>query len=275
MNLLPFFKNRLPAQLVFIFAFVLPVFIVAVPLVILPVQKVVDSTSLRMRNMRAAAGGSGGAAPTREMAEQMDALRLEETYANLLLDLAKKDSVMLAINLRDSLVNLLIKGVPVRKCRVSSFRMSQAIPHVARLDSLHTWLYPPFQLLSESATIPKAPIRIMDAPKDTIEAEAMAGQEIPIENNDVHFTLEFNRNLTVRIEQEQPPSSSSEFKKKFAFDMERIFAEARTTIRNLKRKNLPDHKLWIEVVVSREDAKAIYRAIPTRLQMALFLPDAD
>ena len=158
---------------------------------------------------------------------------------------------------------------------VSSFRMSQAIPHVARLDSLHTWLYPPFQLLSESATIPKAPIRIMDAPKDTIEAEAMAGQEIPIENNDVHFTLEFSRNLTVRIEQEQPPSSSSEFKKKFAFDMERIFAEARTTIRNLKRKNLPDHKLWIEVVVSREDAKAIYRAIPTRLQMALFLPDAD
>jgi len=275
LNLLPFFKNRLPAQLVFIFAFVLPVLIVAVPLVILPVQKVVDSTSLRMRNMRAAAGGSGGAAPTREMAEQMDALRLEETYANLLLDLAKKDSVMLAINLRDSLVNLLIKGVPVRKCRVSSFRMSQAIPHVARLDSLHTWLYPPFQLLSESATIPKAPIRIMDAPKDTIEAEAMAGQEIPIENNDVHFTLEFNRNLTVRIEQEQPPSSSSEFKKKFAFDMERIFAEARTTIRNLKRKNLPDHKLWIEVVVSREDAKAIYRAIPTRLQMALFLPDAD
>ncbi|HOH06759.1 MAG TPA: hypothetical protein PLF89_04485 [bacterium] len=275
MNLLPFFKNRVPAQLVFIFAFVLPVLIVAVPLVILPVQKVVDSTSLRMRNMRAAAGGSGGAAPTREMAEQMDALRLEETYANLLLDLAKKDSVMLAINLRDSLVNLLIKGVPVRKCRVSSFRMSQAIPHVARLDSLHTWLYPPFQLLSESATIPKAPIRIMDAPKDTIEAEAMAGQEIPIENNDVHFTLEFNRNLTVRIEQEQPPSSSSEFKKKFAFDMERIFAEARTTIRNLKRKNLPDHKLWIEVVVSREDAKAIYRAIPTRLQMALFLPDAD
>ena len=275
MNLLPFFKNRLPAQLVFIFAFVLPVLIVAVPLVILPVQKVVDSTSLRMRNMRAAAGGSGGAAPTREMAEQMDALRLEETYANLLLDLAKKDSVMLAINLRDSLVNLLIKGVPVRKCRVSSFRMSQAIPHVARLDSLHTWLYPPFQLLSESATIPKAPIRIMDAPKDTIEAEAIAGQEIPIENNDVHFTLEFNRNLTVRIEQEQPPSSSSEFKKKFAFDMERIFAEARTTIRNLKRKNLPDHKLWIEVVVSREDAKAIYRAIPTRLQMALFLPDAD
>ncbi len=275
MNLLPFFKNRLPAQLVFIFAFVLPVLIVAVPLVILPVQKVVDSTSLRMRNMRAAAGGSGGAAPTREMAEQMDALRLEETYANLLLDLAKKDSVMLAINLRDSLVNLLIKGVPVRKCRVSSFRMSQAIPHVARLDSLHTWLYPPFQLLSESATIPKAPIRIMDAPKDTIEAEAMAGQEIPIENNDVHFTLEFSRNLTVRIEQEQPPSSSSEFKKKFAFDMERIFAEARTTIRNLKRKNLPDHKLWIEVVVSREDAKAIYRAIPTRLQMALFLPDAD
>ena len=275
MNLLPFYKNRLPAQLVFIFAFLLPVLIVAVPLVILPVQKVVDSTSLRMRNMRAAAGGSAGAAPTREMAEQMDALRLEETYTNLLLDLAKKDSVMLAVNLRDSLVNLLIKGVPVRKCQISSFRMSQAIPHVARLDSLHTWLYPPFQLLSESATIPKAPIRIMDAPKDTIEAEAMAGQDIPIENNDVHFTLQFNRNLTVRIEQEQPPSSHSEFKKKFAFDMERIFAEARLTIRNLKRKSLPEHKLWIEVVVSREDAKAIYRAIPTRLQMALFLPDAD
>ena len=275
MNLLPFFKNRVPAQLVFIFFFLLPVLIVAVPLVVLPVLKVIDATSLKAAGHPASVLASAQAAPTREMAEQMDALRLEETYADLLIELAKKDSIMLSINLRDSLVDLLIKGVPVRKCRISSFAMSQAIPHVARLDSLHTWLYPPFKLLNETATIPKSPIRIMNAPKDTVEAEAMAGQEIPIENNDVHFTLQFNRNLTVRIEQEQPPSSTGEFKKKFAFDMERIFAEARETMKNLRRKKLPDHKLWIELSVSRDDAKAIYRAIPTSLWMALRLPDAD
>jgi hypothetical protein len=275
LNLLPFFKNRLLAQLIFIIFFLLPVLIVAVPMVILPVIKVTDARSFKGKTGSASSMVLPGAAPTREMAERMDALQLEETYANLLLELAKKDSIMLSINLRDSLVNLLIKGVPVRKCRITSFAMSQAIPHVARRDSLHTWLYPPFQLLSETATIPRAPIRIMDAPKDTIEAEAMAGQEIPIENNDVHFTLQFNRNLTVRIEQEQPPSSTGEFKKKFAFDMERIFAEARATIKNLKRKKLPEHKLWIELAVSREDAKAIYRAIPVKLQMALMLPAAD
>ncbi len=274
LNLLPFFKNRLPAQLVFLFFLLVPVFMVAVPLVILPVIKVTDATSFRGGSRTAGAGFAGGAAPTRAMAEAMDSLRLEDTYANLLLELSKKDSIMLAINLRDSLVDLLIKGVPVRRCRIGSYAMSQAIPHIARRDSLYTWLFPPFQLLSQTATIPKSPIRIMDAPKDTVEAEAMAGQEIPIENNDVHFTLQFNRNLTVRIEQEQPPSNTGEFKKKFAFDMERIFAEARATLKNLRAKKIPEHKLWIELSVSREDAKAIYRAIPVKLQMALFLPHA-
>ncbi|HNW59181.1 MAG TPA: hypothetical protein PKI62_05870 [bacterium] len=272
MNLLPFFKNRLPAQLIFLFFLLAPIFIVAVPLVILPVLRVTDATSVSSRSGVAALPASG-AAPTREMADQMASLRLEDTYTNLLLELAKKDSIMLVINLRDSLVNLMIKGVPVRKCPISSYAMSQAIPHVARRDSLHTWLFPPFQLLKETATIPKSPIRIMDAPKDTVEAEAMAGQEIPIENNDVHFTLQFNRNLSVRIEQEQPPSSTGERKKKFAFDMERIFAEARTTLKNLKSNKLPEHRLWIQLAVSREDAKAIYRAIPVKLQMALFLPE--
>lgn len=247
---------------------------VALPLVILPVMKVTDATSFHGRNGAASTPYSGGAAPTRAMADAMDSLRLEDTYADLLLELSKKDSIMITIDLRDSLVDLLIKGVPVRRCRISSYSMSQAIPHVARRDSLHTWLFPPFQLLSQTATIPKSPIRIMDAPKDTVEAEAMAGQEIPIENNDVHFTLQFNRNLTVRIEQEQPPSNTGEFKKKFAFDMERIFAEARATLKNLKAKKVPEHKLWIQLAVSREDAKAIYRAIPVKLQMALFLPSS-
>lgn len=270
MNLLPFFKNRLPAQFVFLFFFWVPVLLVTAVLVLLPVFHATDAIPVKSR--AAASFAAGSAAPTREMAERMDALRLEETWVNSLLELAKKDSIMFAIDLRDSLATLLIKGVPVRQCPIRSFSMSQAIPHAARLDSLHTWLFPPFQLLRETATIPKAPIRIMDAPKDTVEAEAMAGQEIPIENNDVHFTLQFNRNLTVLIEQEQPPSSTGEFKKKFAFDMERIFAEARETIKGLKKRALPEQKLWIELAVSREDAKAIYRAIPTKLHMALRLP---
>jgi hypothetical protein len=274
-NLLPFFKNRLAAQIVFLMCLLVPVLLVATILVFLPVFHATDVRPVGGRNTNAIVTISGSAAPTRELAEQMDALRLEETYANALLELAKKDSIMLSIDLRDSLAILMIKGVPVRKCHISSFSMSQAIPHVARIDSLHTWLFPPFQLLNETATITKAPIRIMDAPKDTIEAEAMAGQEIPIENNDVHFTMQFNRNLTVMFEQEQPPSNTGEYKKKFAFVMERIFAEARTTIKNLKRKKLPEHKLWIQLSVSREDAKAIYRAIPVKLQMALRLPDTD
>ncbi len=273
MNLLPFFKNRLAAQITFIVVFLIPVVMVAIPLVFMPVFNAGVAMKESDARPRSPGLAAGIAAPDRESAEELIAIGIEEAYVDALLDLARKDSVMLSIDLRDSVVAMLIKGVPVRKCPITHFRMSRAIPHAARVDTLHSFLYPPFQLRKEWATIPKAPIRIMNAPKDTIEAEAMAGQEIPIEDNDVHFTLEFNRNLTVLFEQEQPPSSTSEFRKKIKFDLERIFTEARATIRGLKKKRLPEHKLWIEVTISREDAKAIYRALPTRLGMALRLPN--
>ncbi len=273
MNLLPFFKKRPAAQFTFIFAFLLPVLMVAVPLVFLPVFNVTTAMKSAAGKPRSTGPTAGISAPDRESAEKLIEIRIEEAYSDALLDLAKKDSIMLSIDLRDSLMSMLVKGVPVRKCPITQFKMSRAIPYAARFDTLQSFLYPPFQLRKEWATIPKSPIRIMNAPKDTVEAEAMAGQEIPIENNDVHFTLEFNRNLTVMVEQEQPPSNTGEFRKKVKFDLERIFAEARATIKALKKRELPDHKLWIEITISRDDAKAIYRGIPVRLGMALRLPD--
>jgi len=266
-NLLPFFRDRRPAQITFIIFFLLPVLAALTVFVLMPVRQQVKQES--------APAGRGHSplpvAPSAELASRLAGLQLEEAYLQSIMDLAKKDSVMLSIDLRDSVLSILIKGIAARRCPITKFSMSHAIRHFAARDTLHSWLYPPFALQHEWATIPKAPIRIMDAPKDTIEASANAGQEITIEKNDVHFTMEFNRGLSVIVEQEQTPSWEGR-KKKFHYDMERIFSEARRALDALRHGEWPQHPLRIELVVSREDAKAVYRSTPIKLQMALRVP---
>ncbi|MBN2354638.1 hypothetical protein JXO59_00910 [candidate division KSB1 bacterium] len=267
-NLLPFFRNRRPAQIVFIIFFLLPVLLVSILLIFLPVYEQMKEQSLEIKS--GDQKKSGLLASSEKLAAQMSSLQVEEAYLKSLYALRRKDSIMLSIDLHDSLLSILIKGIPARQCTIKEYRMSHAIPHIAARDTMHSWLYPPFKLQKEWATIPKAPIRIMDAPKDTIEANAMAGEEISIEKNDVHFTMQFNRGLTVVVEQLQTPSWKGRWKK-FIYDLERLHSQALKTIKELKQKQLPQHQLWIEVYISREDAKAVYRATPHSLEMALRL----
>ncbi len=264
-NLLPFFKNRRPAQMAFIISFLLPVLLVTVPVVFLPVY-----VQLKTQKQESRTDKHLLAAPSAQWASRMADMQVEEAYLKSLWQLSKKDSIMLSIDLQDSLISILIKGIPARQCTLREFSMSHAIRHFARRDTMHAWLYPPFKLQREWATIPKSPIRIMDAPKDTIEASAMAGEEIPIEKNDVHFTLEFDRGLTVIVKQIQTPSWEGR-KRKLRYDWQRLTTHARETIADLKNRRLPRQPLRIELYITREDAKAIYRAVPTNLEMALRL----
>jgi hypothetical protein len=260
-NLLPVFKDRRPAQLVFLFSLVIPILIAFAALVVMPV---IQSTQMLKKTRQNAKSAPTLVPPDRESAHHMAALLADEAFLNSLYKMAQQDSISLCVDLSDSLVNLYIKGVTVRKCKMVRFRKSFAIRHFKSQDSLYNWLFPPFLVQKELATVPKSPIRTMRAPKDSNEARVYAQEEMkPVEERDVHFTLECSRGLYLRFEQTQSATVES-WREKWRFELEQIFEQARLTIKALRQGKLPQHQLWIEMDLTPEDAKAVYRALPSK-----------
>jgi hypothetical protein len=270
-SLLNLYSGSRKARVVFLFAFILPVLIIYVTIVLLPGL----SNPFKDSSAAAAAGTKEQTAQPQTI-EQLNktqtliALEIDEAFYNAQLQLAKNDSVGVLLDLRDSLAVLQIKGVPVRNCKIQRFKVGYALNFLKAHGGLREWLSSPFSVQREFATLPKAPIRVMIAPADTNEASATNSQEIPVEKNDVHYTLEFDRNLTVTVEQAQMPSFKG-WVKKVLYDMHRSLTATREMLYSLTNHEMPHNRVWIDLELSREDAKAIYRALPHKAGMVLKL----
>ncbi|MEK7729870.1 MAG: hypothetical protein AAB354_15790 [candidate division KSB1 bacterium] len=203
-----------------------------------------------------------------DLSKRLLNLDIRRAYLLSRWELSKGDSISLSLNLRDSLASLEMKGTPIRQCRLLRFEVSRALKRLQAKGRLHEWSATPFKLQSDLATLPKAPVRVVTAPKDTLEAQARAKEEIPIEKSEVHFTLEFDRNLTLAITQAQDLTFEGRLKK-WSYELKRSWAEVKEAVSALQRGELPQHRMLIELELTQEDAKAIYRALPRQAGLAL------
>jgi hypothetical protein len=270
-----FLRQNRKNQLIFFFALItFPLFIIVVA-VILPVAQNPFEASTEETNpdgLEALPDSTPAEIVTgrQELAKKMAALEIDQAFFLVRSQLSKNDSICLAVDLIDSVAHLEVKGVAMRRCKILRYRSSGLAKRLRSQGRLHQWLAAPFILQEQLATLPKAPIRIKEAPRDTIEASESKGEDLPIEQRDAEFTLHFDRNLTLSVEQAQPPSFSGRLRELW-YDLRRNFNEARDAVAALMHLQLPQHRLWIEIELSREDAKAIYRALPTQAGLALRL----
>lgn len=251
------------------FAFaVLPALLILVPLVILPVIK--TTLHIKRINRLNARVLVESMDLTREEYFHFTAFKAEEAYWRSFSEVANSDSIGLTIDLIDSTMNLILKGVLVRDCKITKFRMSFALSRFMGQDTLYRWLHPPFVMQNHWASIPKAPVRIIEAPKDTIEAMKRKYNEIPEQQGNVHFTLQFDRGLYITVMQSQLTTPKGWFPKLW-YLITKSYDDARQTLVSLRKGVKLKHKMWIEMSISRQDAKAVYRAIPQNAGMALRL----
>lgn len=196
-------------------------------------------------------------------------LKTEEVYSQSRLEIARGDSINLFVNLIDSTVTLDIRGVPVRICKIQQFETSRRFSRLKK-DALFRWLSQPFTLEKQIATIPKSPIVIKEAPKDTAEANEMAFRPLPPEKDDVYFALYFSKNLNIEFEQKAPPSWRGRAHRAF-YNARKNWHEIGWAMGELAQFRLPQYPLWITIKVSRDDARAIYRALPVNAKLAIYL----
>lgn len=222
-----------------------------------------DTTGFSVNSVNAVRYG----ADQQETIRQLEQMELEKAFLTTRLKLAAQDSVYLSLDLQDSLLMVEIKGVAVRSCKIHDMEISRRYSRIPRKEILG-WVSEPFTLEEALATIPKIPLVIKNAPKDTIEAQQTSSTPKPPELNSVFFTLDFDRNLLVEVEQiESIPPDDRHLIKKYLNAKRKV--TAREALRSVMHFDPPQQDLWIKIWLNDKDAQAIYRAIPVRAKMAL------
>jgi hypothetical protein len=193
----------------------------------------------------------------------------ERAFEQTRLSLAEKDSIYMILDVPDSLLLLEIKGVTVKKTPIINLEISNRFSLISH-ENLLPWISQSFTLERDLSTIPKAPIVVKQAPKDTIEAAKMSSKPAAPDSTNVFFTLYFDRNLVLEIEQSEPPEKGATEKVETYQKIKRK-ESTRSVFEMLRNPQQSDQPMLVKLVISEPEARAIYRAVPTNTRLILKL----
>jgi nitrate reductase NapE component len=207
------------------------------------------------------------------LSDKLTNLGLNEAYLNSRLKMSDTDSVCISINLPDHTLDMEIKGVVVRSCKITDYKISKGFSKIKQ-DQFLAWISAPFTLQSSISTILAAPVVHMKAPKDTIEANQKSQiPTLPVDTA-VYYRLNFNRDLVVDINQKETPPSNGR-KERFWYRFHNRYMSSVEAINAIFHPGKSTYRLWIEIELSREDARIIYRALPDNALMTLKITEND
>lgn len=173
--------------------------------------------------------------------------------------LAESDSIGLLINVRDSVIQLLIKGLPVRTVAIDEYDISPFFER-ANQEAIYSMLSTPLTITGMQATFMKDPVSVKIAPKDTSQTvESVKPDTTDFEA--VFFTLETDRNIRFFFEQ-QEDTVGADRRARFKFDLKDRSRSATATMKSVVRLKTPPYVPYIKIWIPKAEAKIIYRAIP-------------
>jgi len=167
--------------------------------------------------------------------------------------------VGLLINVRDSVIQLLIKGLPVRTVKIDEYDVSPFF-HSANQEAIYKMLSTPLTVTGMQATFMKDPVSVKIAPRDTsqvVESEKPDTTDFEA----VFFTLDTDRNIRFYFEQ-QEDTIGADRRARFFFDLKDRMRNASVTMRAVARMKIPPYVPYIKIWLPKAEAKIIYRAIP-------------
>ena len=182
-----------------------------------------------------------------------------KAFLNSQVKLAESDSVGLLINVRDSVIQLLIKGLPVRTVKIDEYDVSPFF-HSANQEAIYKMLSTPLTVTGMQATFMKDPVSVKIAPRDTsqvVESEKPDTTDFEA----VFFTLDTDRNIRFYFEQ-QEDTIGADRRARFFFDLKDRMRNASLTMRAVARMKIPPYVPYIKIWLPKAEAKIIYRAIP-------------
>jgi hypothetical protein len=137
-----------------------------------------------------------------------------------------------------------------------------------RGEYLLPWLGSLFVLERSGAAFEKVPIKVKNAPRDSVSAQQSADADADTSAKAPFCWLRFSRNLKVTMRTEGGAWAGSWS----GLMWERIVSSTRLGIRSISalvEGRLPAPDLGLEVWLSQDDIRALYRALPGKAKAAL------
>jgi hypothetical protein len=182
--------------------------------------------------------------------------------------MAATDSIGLTVNLADSIATLEINGVAARVIKISSYRVAGSLEGV-RAEAWPALLSEPFTIESELSSIEKEPLMLKIAPRDTIEASAMPNI-VPDTTGvePVFYSLGLSHGIRLTVLQEAERGSRDAVARD-RFIYRRSLRDFAAAVKEVAMFRFPAYSPEIRIVVPKDDARIIYRALPSRGNVVL------
>lgn len=196
------------------------------------------------------------------------ALLKERSYLQARTSMAETDSVYMTLNLSDSTANLEISGVTVHSAKIRSYRVSGIL---GRTDdfAISSLLAQPMNIVGDLASIKKEPLMIKMAPKDTSEFKP----DVIPDTSDyepVNYILEMDNGIRIFVYQ-TTDTLKSDRRQLFYFDLRDRLKTAWRYSKSVALFRVPEYHPFIKIRLPKADAKIIYRAVPRKGQVAVYV----
>jgi len=188
----------------------------------------------------------------------IDLLR-RKAYLSAQVKMAESDSIGLLINIRDSIIQLQIKGIAIRTVKFYEFDVSPFF-HRANQEAIYNLLASPLVITGMHATFSKEPINVKIAPRDTSEA-VISPKPDTTDFEAVFFNLETDGNIDLFFEQ-QEDTVRADRRARFFFDLKGRLHDASATMKAIAKFETPPYAPYIKIRIPKSEAKIVYRAIP-------------
>jgi len=191
----------------------------------------------------------------------------EKAWLQSKIAMAESDSIYLTIDLPDSTVNLEISGVVVHSTIIKRQKISKILKYGDDYI-ISSLLSKPFSTLKNYSSIPKMPLMIKMAPRDTSEFKP---DIIPdtADYEPVNYIMQLENGIVIQVYQEEKQNSGDGFHL-FLFDFKYRLKNALITMKSILTFKVPEYHPFIKLRLPRTDAKIIYRALPEHGQIAVY-----
>jgi hypothetical protein len=182
--------------------------------------------------------------------------------------MAETDSIYLTLNFSDSTANVELSGVVVHAAKMSDFEISSILNNDNDIVMLSK-LSKPFNIAGSISTIKKEPVMIKMAPKDTTEYKPdIMPDTTKVEP--VNYILQMSDGTRIYVYQKETEIKSDRMSY-LKFDMKDRLQNTWEAIKSVAKMKVPEYHPYIKLRLPRKDAKVIYRAIPRKGQVGIYL----
>ncbi|MGE4587262.1 MAG: hypothetical protein AB7D05_07970 [Mangrovibacterium sp.] len=185
----------------------------------------------------------------------------EKDWLQTRLQIARTDSISLSVNLPDSTMQIELKGVVLKKIRLLDFRADCFLRELQPIAYHHLFGK---QARAERviASIPKQPLVIKKAPKDTLEAGVPRLPADSARINPVSWMMQLDNGVILQIRGMAAPEAARGSGRASGFIIARYL---RQTFRDMAYAlvfRVPEYQPEIRLVIPLSDAIAVFRALP-------------